>query len=175
MPLHLAAWNAGLEGAGAPYRLEEEDFYAWGGIHEAVIVGTLNERHGAEVNPEQVIQAKAEAFELGMSELQPILPVSGFAQSMEGRAKLGVVSGSPKKHVFECLELTGIRHLFESIVTPEDVEPGRGKPHPDMFLLQASELEVAPRECLVFEDGQSGIDGARAAGMATVFVPRDCR
>ena len=84
MPLHLAAWNAGLAGAGAPYTLEEEDFYAWGGIHEAVIVGTLNERHGAEVDPEQVIRAKAAAFESGMSELQPILPVSGLC-AVHGR------------------------------------------------------------------------------------------
>jgi len=31
-------------------------------------------------------------------------------------------------------------------------------------------MGVAPAGCLVFEDGQAGIDAANAAGMASVFV-----
>ena len=54
-------------------------------------------------------------------------------------------------------------------MTPADVE--NGKPAPDMFLLAAEKMGIAPEKCLVYEDGQAGIDGAVAAGMATVFVP----
>jgi HAD superfamily hydrolase (TIGR01509 family) len=51
------------------------------------------------------------------------------------------------------------------------VPPGRGKPHPDMFLLAASKMGVAPEKCLVFEDAEPGIQAALAAGMKVVRVP----
>ena len=31
MPVHFVAWNQGLKAAGAPYVLEDADFYDWGG------------------------------------------------------------------------------------------------------------------------------------------------
>jgi HAD superfamily hydrolase (TIGR01509 family) len=39
-----------------------------------------------------------------------------------------------------------------------------------MFLLAAERMGVRAEECLVFEDGQAGIEAANAAGMASVFV-----
>lgn len=175
MPLHFEAWNTGLSAAGALFRLEEEDFYGWAGIQEATIVGMLNERHGSEIDPQAVMVAKHAAFERGISGLQAIGPVAELACSAVGRIAMGVVSGSPRGHVLACLDAAGLGWLCDAVVTPEDVDPGRGKPHPDMFLLQAERLGVRPAECLVFEDGQSGIDAAHAAGMQTVFVSRNCR
>ncbi|MDP4939138.1 MAG: HAD-IA family hydrolase, partial [Verrucomicrobiales bacterium] len=67
------------------------------------------------------------------------------------------------------LERVGLLELFDIIITPADVK--HGKPAPDMFLLAADRMAVAPESCLVFEDGQAGIDAANAAGMASVFVP----
>ena len=54
-------------------------------------------------------------------------------------------------------------------MTPADVD--RGKPAPDMFLLAAEKMGVPAEKCLVFEDGQAGIEAANAAGMQSVFVP----
>ena len=69
------------------------------------------------------------------------------------------------------LEATGLTGLFEIIITPHDVGPGRGKPAPDMFLLAAERMGVAPRECVVFEDAEPVVQAALAAGMAVVRVP----
>ena len=41
----------------------------------------------------------------------------------------------------------------------------RGKPDPDLYLLAAAKLGVAPEACLVFEDADMGIHAADAAGM----------
>ncbi|MDQ2860898.1 MAG: HAD-IA family hydrolase, partial [Pseudomonadota bacterium] len=41
----------------------------------------------------------------------------------------------------------------------------RGKPAPDLFLLAAAGLGVAPERCLAIEDSVNGILAARAAGM----------
>ena len=59
--------------------------------------------------------------------------------------------------------------LFAAVVTADDVV--HGKPSPDMFLLAARLLGVPPRECLVFEDAEPGLQGAAAAGMQVVHVP----
>jgi pseudouridine 5'-phosphatase len=61
--------------------------------------------------------------------------------------------------------------IFECIVTGDDPEIKRGKPHPDIFLLTAERMKAPASQCLVFEDSPAGIDAARAAGMYTIAVP----
>ncbi len=43
---------------------------------------------------------------------------------------------------------------------------GKPKPAPDLFLLAASKLGVAPADCVVIEDSVAGATAARDAGMA---------
>jgi beta-phosphoglucomutase-like phosphatase (HAD superfamily) len=47
----------------------------------------------------------------------------------------------------------------------------RGKPHPDVFLLAAERLGVAPERCLAVEDSSHGVRAAHAAGMHVAMVP----
>eukprot|EP00297_Palpitomonas_bilix_P006273 CAMPEP_0113897728 /NCGR_PEP_ID=MMETSP0780_2-20120614/18897_1 /TAXON_ID=652834 /ORGANISM="Palpitomonas bilix" /LENGTH=421 /DNA_ID=CAMNT_0000889337 /DNA_START=3 /DNA_END=1268 /DNA_ORIENTATION=- /assembly_acc=CAM_ASM_000599 len=67
-------------------------------------------------------------------------------------------------------------------VTSDDVEKGRGKPQPDLFLKAADvlkeevekkrgERELKMEEILVFEDSYNGVNGAFEAGMPCVAVP----
>jgi len=171
MPLHYHAWKAGFEAAGAPYAFPEATFYGYAGVKEEEIVRRMNELHSAEVDADEVVRAKAAFFAGHFEELEEVTPVADYAREMTGEKAMAVVSGSEESHVRRCLEVTTLDSLFEVVVTPSDVAPGRGKPHPDMFLLAAERLGFAPEKCLVFEDGQSGIDAATAAGMASVFVP----
>ncbi|MDL9980216.1 HAD-IA family hydrolase [Microbacterium candidum] len=53
-------------------------------------------------------------------------------------------------------------------VTAEDVE--RSKPHPEGFLRAAELLGVAPADCIVFEDSETGIAAGIAAGMTVIGV-----
>ena len=46
----------------------------------------------------------------------------------------------------------------------------KGKPAPDMFLTAAKNIGVSPADCLIFEDSPSGLEAARAAGIATIFM-----
>jgi beta-phosphoglucomutase-like phosphatase (HAD superfamily) len=47
-----------------------------------------------------------------------------------------------------------------------------GKPHPDIFLAAASELDVDPSVAFVIEDAVSGIQAAKAGGFAGLGVAR---
>jgi mannitol-1-/sugar-/sorbitol-6-phosphatase len=50
-------------------------------------------------------------------------------------------------------------------------EVSNGKPHPEPYLKGAAALGIAPERCLVFEDAQSGIRAAHAAGMKVIGIP----
>lgn len=60
------------------------------------------------------------------------------------------------------------------------LQPGRGKPLPDIFLLALKtvndslpkgETPIKPEECLVFEDSVPGVEAGRRAGMRVVWAP----
>lgn len=53
-------------------------------------------------------------------------------------------------------------------ITAESVSAS--KPDPEGFLLAASELGIAPADCVVFEDSGAGIQAAHAAGMRVIGV-----
>lgn len=66
------------------------------------------------------------------------------------------------------LEALGLRGAFDFIATADDVE--NQKPDPEIYLLIADELSVAPPECLVLEDSPSGVKAALAAKMKVIAV-----
>lgn len=69
------------------------------------------------------------------------------------------------------LDVLHARERFEAIVSAEDVH--RGKPDPEVFLIAATKLGVAPKYCIVVEDAEHGIDAARAAGMRSIGVSQN--
>lgn len=46
-----------------------------------------------------------------------------------------------------------------------------GKPHPQIFISTAHDLQVDPTDCLVFEDSINGVLAAKAARMFCIAVP----
>lgn len=86
--------------------------------------------------------------------------------------KTAVASSSPRNVVEHNLRAAGVRDFFDAVVTGDEVE--NSKPAPDIFLLAAKRIGVAPGRCCVFEDAFSGIVGASAAGMKAVLIPDQC-
>ena len=67
------------------------------------------------------------------------------------------------------LAAAGLLPYFDAVATSSDV--AAPKPAPDVYLLAASKLGVAPARCLVLEDSPTGVRAALAAGMTPVQVP----
>jgi beta-phosphoglucomutase len=61
-----------------------------------------------------------------------------------------------------------IRHYFGAVVSADDVTIS--KPHPETFLKAAARLNVAPSDCIVFEDVPKGAEAALNAGMKAVVL-----
>ena len=96
----------------------------------------------------------------GAAELVAALDEAGFA--------LALASSGPPENVALALERLGVRQRFDADVTGRDVE--RGKPDPQVFLLAAERLGLAPDRCVVVEDAPVGVEAAHAAGMAAVAL-----
>jgi beta-phosphoglucomutase family hydrolase len=170
MPIHYVAWCESLRRHHAPFDFTEEVFYSLAGVREQDTVMLLNKQYGSNIDPDSVAKVKSEIFDRRVPEIQTVLPVAAIAREWHGRLPMSVASGSEPETVHACLTHTGLISLFQTIITPRDVK--RGKPAPDMFLLAAERMGVRPEDCLVFEDGNSGIEAAKAAGMESVFVAR---
>jgi HAD superfamily hydrolase (TIGR01509 family) len=83
--------------------------------------------------------------------------------------KLALATSGMRTHAAVSLAETGLVGKFDAEVTGDEVE--HGKPAPDLFLLAAKKVCVAPSECVVFEDAPNGVIAARAAGMRVAAVP----
>ena len=81
---------------------------------------------------------------------------------------MGIASNSDKEHVYKLVSMLEHNHLFEIIVTRDDVE--HGKPDPEMFLKVANHFNVDPEYVLVIEDSKFGIKAAKAANMRRILV-----
>ncbi|MGZ3764438.1 MAG: beta-phosphoglucomutase [Mucilaginibacter sp.] len=76
--------------------------------------------------------------------------------------------GSASKNSMTILEKTGIAHFFDAVIDGNKVS--KPKPDPEVFLKGAEELNVAPSECVVFEDAIAGVEAAIAGGMKVVGI-----
>ena len=80
-----------------------------------------------------------------------------------------IASSSSTGWVETWIDHHDIRGHFDTVCARDHVE--QLKPAPDLFLLAAERLGVAPDRCLVIEDSPNGVLAAQAAGMPCVAVP----
>ena len=74
-----------------------------------------------------------------------------------------------EKYPFLTAEST-LLDMFDANVCGRDF--AHGKPAPDIFLAAAADLGLPPPQCVVIEDAQSGVQAAKAGGMACIGVAR---
>ncbi len=166
MPLHYIAWSKALGEYGCTF--DEELFYSWGGKPAVEIIADLGKMQGINMPPEALAEHKENLYFALLPQLQPIPEVVEIINAEHGRIPFAVVSGGRRNSVTNSLTTLGLLDKFETIVGAEDYK--NSKPAPDAYLLAAARLGVAPKDCLVFEDTDMGIQAATAAGMASVKI-----
>jgi HAD superfamily hydrolase (TIGR01509 family) len=168
MPLHHSAWKQALAAAGARFDFTWDIFVSRAGMSLERTVAELSVQFDAPLDPSVVAAQHRAIYHALEVEVQAVPGVLEFAREVAAFAPVAVASGSIRLHVQRSLTLIGAGDLFPVIITPEDVT--HGKPDPEMFLLAAERMGVPPTECLVLEDGELGIEGARRAGMDYAIV-----
>ncbi len=94
--------------------------------------------------------------------------VSFLQQLQHCQIPMGLATMGDQHNIDFIFEALNIRSYFHSTTGGHEVT--HGKPHPEIFLTAAEKLNVAPKDCLVFEDTRSGVTAAQAAGMEVIGI-----
>lgn len=117
---------------------------------------------------------ESERAEVFRRELEP---VPGAAEAVSEVVAAGVAVCVASQGKLEktrlSLELTGLRRLFADRALFSAWEVPRGKPHPDLFLHAAAEMDAEPAHCVVVEDTPSGVTAGVSADMRVLGYAAD--
>lgn len=99
-------------------------------------------------------------------------PIDGLIEFLTEAQTLGikmaVATAAPNTNVEYILDGLDLRKFFDAVTTAEDVT--NGKPDPEFFLKSAEKVNVAPENCIVFEDAIGGFEAAHRAGMKSIGI-----
>lgn len=102
----------------------------------------------------------------------PLHPMPGAIQWIERLAREGwlqaIASSAPRANVDAMVRVLQLGRTMGALVSAEDVH--RGKPDPEVFLVSAARLGIAPERSIVVEDAAAGIEAARRGGMRSIGV-----
>lgn len=166
MPLHMKSWEKAFKFFNI--RFDYDYLFSLKGMKELEIIKSYNKKFGTNLNPEETVNKKHNIYFKNINSVKPIEPIVKIATEYFGKFPLAVVSGSVRDIVRKELEVIGIFHLFNTILTAND--PFKPKPAPDIFYKAAKRLNTSPDNCLVFEDGDPGLEAAVKAGMKMIDV-----
>ena len=162
-PLALGALIAMLGEMGWTVTLREAiDLFMGGSIQRAAGIATAR---GCAVPADFAARFHERVFDSYRLELRAVDGVRAVLDALT--TPYCVASSGSKARVALALGLTGLLPYFEGrIFSADDV--AEGKPAPDLFLLAARTMGVAPERCVVIDDSPLGIEAGNRAGMATI-------
>lgn len=154
------------------FDFQEEDAQPWIGISTRVMLESLHESHGFDVDFQEYIDRRDDLYEQCCREIdgpKKLPGVDEFLDWLEDREIPYAVasSASPRKLSFN-LARTGLTRRFATALDNTAVE--RGKPAPDVFVEAALRLQVDPENCLIVEDSVNGLKAALAAEAIPVAI-----
>ncbi len=169
---HWISWRDTLANEGIAIT-REQFLSSFGQRNDSIIPRWL----GAASTPERIEtigKAKEELYR-HLVRRDGISPLPGVANWIHRLHKEGwlqaIASAAPRANIDTVLEALSATHIFQGIVSADDVH--RGKPDPEVFLTAASRVGVSPDRCIVVEDAVAGVQGARSAGMKSIGVNRN--
>lgn len=120
---------------------------------------------GKAAPPGSLDRYRAERDRVLREQVQPIEGVRDVIEALT--VPYCIASSGDHSKMRATLGATGLLPLFEGLLTSA-TEVAKGKPAPDVFLLAAERMGVAPGRAAVIEDSVNGVLAGSAAGM-TVF------
>ncbi|WP_019912223.1 beta-phosphoglucomutase [Paenibacillus sp. HW567] len=168
---HYIAWRELAEQLG--FVFTEQDNERLKGVSRAASLNILLEIGGLVLDEErktQLAEQKNNRYVEYISKMDSseILPGAlAFLKECRNQG-IKVALGSASKNAMTILNNTGLTPYFDAII--DGTHTSAAKPDPEVFLLGAKALSVAPGDCVVFEDAEAGIIAAIRAGMSSVGI-----
>lgn len=169
---HWRSWRDTMRPEGV--ELTYAQFLAsFGQRNDRIVPGWLG--RDADVARVQRIGEDKEVEYRRLAEAHGLTPLPGAREWLASLRAAGwrqsIASSAPRVNVDMMLRVAGLEGYFDAIVSADDVTIG--KPDPQVFLKAAEKLDVPPSRCIVVEDAQAGVEGAKRAGMRSVGVTKN--
>lgn len=164
--LHYRAWKQLADRLGIPF--DEALNNQLRGVSRMESLDIVLRAGGVEADLPQREQWAAEKNTVYAASLDTLTPedlepaVLSTLQTLRSRGLLLGV-GSSSKNAPKILQRLGLGDFFDTVVSGLDIR--NSKPDPEVFLLVARNLGVAPEMCLVVEDAVAGVEAAHRGGM----------
>jgi HAD superfamily hydrolase (TIGR01509 family) len=169
-PVSERCWKAAAREAG--HDIDDALFARMIGRTMAEDHRLLRERFGAAF-PAETVGARARVLFHDLLETEGVARKPGLLDllaRLDARAvPRAVATSAALDGARRQLARAGVLDRVHAVAAGDEVRAG--KPAPDVFLLAAERLGVAPARCAVLEDSGPGIHAARAAGMTAILVP----
>jgi HAD superfamily hydrolase (TIGR01509 family) len=169
---HWIAWRDTLANEGIIIT-REQFLSSFGQRNDSILPKWL----GATATPERlerIANAKEERYRnlIRRNRISPLPGVENWVHRLHQEGWLqAIASAAPRANIQAVLEALSATHVFQAIVSAEDVR--HGKPDPEVYLTAAARVGVPPDRCIVVEDAAAGVQGARSAGMRSIGVNRN--
>ncbi|AWB65482.1 beta-phosphoglucomutase [Saccharobesus litoralis] len=166
--LHENAWRQTLNHYGIP--IDNALMRSLAGVPTKETVDILAKHFNVElsVSSDVVNDYKEAIVRETIHQFVKPTPLAEYAEQCKGLKPMAVGTGAYTTEAKMVLETCGLTHLIDHTVGADQVV--NPKPAPDTFLRCAKLMGVEPKDCIVFEDAQAGIQAAKDAGMFVVDV-----
>ncbi|NER14652.1 beta-phosphoglucomutase [Leptobacterium flavescens] len=171
---HFLAWKKTAEELG--FQLTEARNEKLKGVSRVDSLNKILKWAEASISSEEfdrLLQEKNEdylAYVNTMTEKDILPGVYNFISELR-QQNYPVALGSASKNAPTILKKVGLLDMFDTIVDGNSVS--KAKPDPEVFLIAAQNLKIAPENCIVFEDSEAGVEAANTAGMLSVGLGKE--
>ena len=168
---HYIAWKRMAEEEGIYFDREINERLR--GVSRRESLEIILENHVkvySEAEKKELAIKKNEVYRELLNKLAPediLAGVKGLLEELESRG-IKMAIGSSSRNAPFILEKIWLSDFFDAIADGNGIK--NSKPDPEVFILAAKLLAVAPEKCVVVEDADAGIEAALAAGMKAVGV-----
>ncbi len=165
---HINAWYRILNELGANISLERAKEECYGKnqeLLERIFPHRFSQEEKDKISIEKEIQYQRE--------FKPHLRLIDGLETLLKNAKrdnikMAIGSAAIRSNIDFVIDGLSIRGYFDTIVSADDVK--HSKPDPETYNACASQLGIAPQDCLVFEDAPKGAECAGNAGMDCIII-----
>lgn len=168
---HFIAWQELASELGITFTEEDnERLKGVSRVRSLEIILEIGGKSLPQSDFDQCLIKKNEHYLEYIDKLQPneILPgVQSFLNEAKA-AGMPMALGSASKNAPRILDKLHLTHYFKAVIDGNAVSAA--KPNPEVFLKGAEALQLEPKDCVVFEDAQAGIDAANNGGMIAVGI-----
>lgn len=163
---HYLAWKQIADELGIPF--DEKVNERLRGVSRMASFDIILERYDGVMDEEEKVRwtdKKNEIYKSMLTRMSHDDLLDGVADTLDELRGMGLklAIGSSSRNTKFILGQLGLADFFDAVSDGTNIT--RSKPDPEVFLKAAEFLGMAPKDCLVVEDAEAGLQAATTGGM----------